>query len=535
VLAVRLAQPKEDDRALLLGLEADEDGNLQVASWPEALTAAAAGLAAAKGVGVLTGGRVSTEDAYAYGKFARAVLATNDVDFRARPHSAEEADFLASTVVATGPDGGAVSYADLEAAKTVVLVGFEPEEESPIVFLRLRKAVRRTKTAVYAVAPFETRGLSKLDGTLIPSAPGTEAEVLRALVDGVTGDGAAAKAAQALEEPGAIVLVGERLATVPGALSAAAALAASNNARLAWVPRRAGERGALEAGALPTLLPGGRLVADAGARQQVAEVWDVVGLPDAPGRDASGILEAATTGGINALVVGGVDAADHANAHTEEALAKTFVVSLDFRPSSVTAVADVVLPVAPHAEKGGTFVDWEGRPRAFAAALDTAAQSDYRVLDMLASEMGAFLGTRTLAEVRREMAALGPWTGQRAETPSVPVGDLPSAGAGQLVLATWHHLLDRGSLQDGEPFLAGTAAKAFARVSAATAESFGLVDGDTVTVSTAAGSVSAPVAVTAGMVDHVVWLPTNSDGSTVRAALAAVAGDVVTLTKGGAQ
>ena len=513
----------------------DEDGDLQVASWPEALAAAAAGLAAAKGVGVLTGGRVSAEDAYAYGKFARAVLATNDIDFRARPHSAEEADFLASIVVGTGPDGGAVTYADLETAKTVVLVGFEPEEESPIVFLRLRKAVRRTKTAVYAVAPFETRGLTKLDGTLIPSAPGTEAEVLRALVDGVTGDGAAARAAQALEEPGAIVLVGERLATVPGALSAAAALATSNNARLAWVPRRAGERGALEAGALPAMLPGGRLVADAVARQQVAEVWDVVGLPDAPGRDGAGILEAATAGGINALVVGGVDAADLANAHTEEALAKTFVVSLDFRPSSVTAVADVVLPVAPHAEKGGTFVDWEGRSRAFEVALDTSALSDYRVLDMLASEMGAFLGTRTLAEVRREMTVLGPWTGERAAAPTVPAGDLPSAGDGQLVLATWHHLLDRGSLQDGEPFLAGTAAKAVARVSTATAESFGLVDGDTVLVSTAAGSVAAPLAVTDGMVDHVVWLPTNSDGCTVRAALGAAAGDVVTVTKGGAQ
>ncbi|TPG14766.1 NADH-quinone oxidoreductase subunit G [Pedococcus bigeumensis] len=512
----------------------DEDGNLQVASWPEALSAAAAGLAAAKGVGVLTGGRVSTEDAYAYGKFARAVLATNDIDFRARPHSAEEADFLASTVVATGPHGAAVTYAELETAKTVVLVGFEPEEESPIIFLRLRKAVRRTKTAVYAVAPFETRGLTKLDGTLIPSAPGTEAEVLRALVDGVTGDGAAAKAAKALEEPGAIVLVGERLATVPGALSAAAALATSTSTRLAWVPRRAGERGALEAGALPTMLPGGRLVADATAREQVAEVWDVVGLPDAPGRDGAGILEAATTGGINALVIGGVDAADLADAHAEEALAKTFVVSLDFRPSSVTAVADVVLPVAPHAEKGGTFVDWEGRPRTFEAALDTAAQSDYRVLDMLASEMGAFLGTRTLAEVRREMTALGPWTGERPAAPTVPTGDLPSAGTGELVLATWHHLLDRGSLQDGEPFLAGTAHKAYARVSAATAETFGLVDGDKVTVSTSAGSVSAPVAVTDGMVDHVVWLPTNSDGSTVRAALAAVAGDVVTVTKGGA-
>jgi NADH-quinone oxidoreductase subunit G len=518
----------------------DQDGELQVASWPEALEAAARGLKAAKGVGVLTGGRVSVEDAYAYGKFARAVLATNDIDFRARPHSAEEADFLASSVVATGPSvdgapGGAVTYADLEAAKTVVLVGFEPEEESPIVFLRLRKAVRRTKTTVYAVAPFETRGLTKLGGTLIPAAPGTEAEVLRALADGVTGDGTAAKAAQALEEPGAIVLVGERLATVPGALSAAAALAASANHRLAWVPRRAGERGALEAGALPTLLPGGRPVADAAAREQVAEVWDVVGLPDVPGRDGAEILRAATTGAVNALLVGGVDAADLASAHSEEGLAKTFVVSLDFRPSSVTAVADVVLPVAPHAEKGGTFVDWEGRPRTFEAALDSAAQSDYRVLDMLAAEMGAFLGTRTLTEIRREMAALGAWDGSRPSAPTVQVGDLPSAGAGQLVLATWHHLLDRGSLQDGEPFLAGTAAKAYARVSAATAESFGLADGDKVTISTAAGSVAAPVAVTAGMVDHVVWLPTNSDGCTVRAALGAVAGDVVTVTKGGAQ
>ncbi|KRE58659.1 NADH-quinone oxidoreductase subunit G [Phycicoccus sp. Soil748] len=509
----------------------DELGELQVASWPEALEAAAAGLRAAKGVGVLVGGRVSAEDAYAYGKFARTVVDTNDVDFRARPHSQEEADFLASTVVGTGPHGAAVTYAELETAKTVVLVGFEPEEESPIVFLRLRKAHRKHKTAVYAVAPFATRGLTKLGGTLIPSAPGTEAEVLRALGDGVTGNGAAAKAAQALQEPGVVVLVGERLATVPGALSAAVALTASTGARLAWVPRRAGERGALEAGALPGLLPGGRPVSDPAARQQVAEAWDVVGLPDAPGRDTAGIIAAATTGEINALVVGGVDAADLADAKAEEALAKTFVVSLELRPSSVTAVADVVLPVAAHAEKGGTFVDWEGRTRQFATALDTQYQSDYRVLDMLTSELGGFLGTRTLTEVRSEMQALGPWQGERPAAPAVEVGPVPTAGDGQAVLATWHHLLDRGSLQDGEPFLAGTAKEARARVSAATAEGFGLTDGDLVRVATGAGAVTVPVEVVEDMVDHVVWLPTNSEGSAVRATLGAGAGALVTLTK----
>ena len=60
-------------------------------------------------------------------------------------------------------------------------------------------------------------------------------------------------------------MVGERLAGVPGALSAAAALAAKTGAKLAWVPRRAGERGAVDAGALPTLLPGGRALADGAA------------------------------------------------------------------------------------------------------------------------------------------------------------------------------------------------------------------------------------------------------------------------------
>jgi NADH-quinone oxidoreductase subunit G len=509
----------------------DEQGELQVASWPEALAAAAAGLRAAKAVGVLTGGRVSAEDAYAYGKFARTVLATNDIDFRARPHSQEEAAFLASHVVGTGPEGGSVTYADLEKARTVVLVGLEPEEESPIVFLRLRKAARRNKTAVYAVAPFATRGLTKLGGTLVPAAPGTEAEVLRALGDGVTGDGAAADAAKALQGDGCVLLVGERLATVPGALSAAAALARSSGARLAWIPRRAGERGALEAGALPGLLPGARPVGEPTAREQVAEAWDVVGLPDVPGRDGAGIIAAATIGEVDALVVGGVDTDDLGDARSEEALAKTFVVSLDFRPSTVTAVADVVLPVAPHAEKGGTFVDWEGRPREFAAALDTNAQSDYRVLDMLANEMGSFLGARTLAEVRREMTALGPWTGDRATAPAEGAGDVPTFGEGEVVLATWHHLLDRGSLQDGEPFLAGTAARTRARLSAATAEAFGIGDGEAVRVATAAGQVTVRAEVTEGMVDHVVWLPTNSVDCAVRATLGVDAGAVVTLSK----
>ena len=89
-------------------------------------------------------------------KFARITLDTNDIDFRARPHSPEEADFLAARIAGKPVT---VSYSDLETAPVVVLVGFEPEDESPIVFLRLRKAARKHGVPVYAIAPFATRAL----------------------------------------------------------------------------------------------------------------------------------------------------------------------------------------------------------------------------------------------------------------------------------------------------------------------------------------------------------------------------------------
>src|SRR3712207_9160638 len=84
--------------------------------------------------GVLPGGRPTVEDAYAWAKFARVALGTNDVDARARAHSAEELAFLMAHVAGTGPTNGAVTYDDLTSAPAVLLAGLEPEEESPIVF-----------------------------------------------------------------------------------------------------------------------------------------------------------------------------------------------------------------------------------------------------------------------------------------------------------------------------------------------------------------------------------------------------------------
>lgn len=289
------------------------DGVLEPASWPEALEAAAAGLSAARGrTGVLTGGRLTVEDAYAYSKFARIALDTNDIDFRARVHSGEEADFLAARVAGRGRDldGSGVTYTALEKAPAVLLAGFESEEEAPGVFLRLRKAHRKHGQRTFALASHASRGLVKTGGTLLPAAPGTETEWLDALAGGVGLEAEGAAAAEALRAEGAVIVVGERLAGVPGGLTAALRTAAATGAALVWIPRRAGERGALEAGALPSLLPGGRPATDPRAREEVASVWGVAELPSRFGRDTGQIVEAAATGELGALLVAGVDPED---------------------------------------------------------------------------------------------------------------------------------------------------------------------------------------------------------------------------------
>jgi NADH-quinone oxidoreductase subunit G len=507
-------------------------GVLVETSWPEALEAAARGLAAARdngGVGVLPGGRLTEEDAYAYAKFARVALGTNDVDFRARPSSAEELSFLGAAVAGVSFENGGVTYADLQKPGTVLLVGLEPEEESPIVFLRLRKATRTGRTKVHSIAAVASRGLAKLDGTLIPTVPGSEAAALIDL-DVSLSDSLS----------GGVILVGERLASVPGALTEALRLADRTGARIAWVPRRAGERGAVDAGALPTLLPGGRPVTDDAARVEVERVWDA-SIPTAVGRDLTGILAAAGAeeNPLGGLLVGGVEVADLPDAAAaQQALAAVgFVVSLELRRSAVTEYADVVLPVAAAAEKAGRFVTWEGRHRPFDLTLTNSGQlADGRVLHALADELDIDLGLATHAQARAELDALGVTTTRIAHRAPAAGGaevSVPTRQPGSaLVLATWHELIDGGRMSDGDDNLAGTARPLRVLLSKQTAADLGVADGHQVSVSTDRGSLSAPVVIIEQAADGVVWLPTNHREGSVRKTLGAVHADLVIVSGG---
>ena len=481
----------------------DTSGQLQEASWPEALAAAASGLKNAR-AGVLVGGRATIEDAYGYSKFARVTLNTNNIDFRARSHSNEELDFLASASLNA-------TYKDIDKADQVVLISFEPEDESPIVFLRIYKQTHKRAIKVTSIAPFASRGTQKLNAKLIKTATGNEVAAISAL------SGLTAKS---------VVLVGERAAETTGALSAVIKLVNDSGAKLGWIPRRAGEKGAIAAGALPNLLPGNRPISDASARVDIATAWSIDSLPSEIGMSSTEIINS----DLQAVLIGGVDPMD-ISADAKVKLAKKFVVSLEIRQSDITDIASVVLPVAAVVEKSGSFMDWQGSARNFEAAVEQSLnRSDVRILSMLADEIGKPINLATVKSARNEFESIGNWDGSKNSMKPVAATSAINPSSDEAVLNSWRNLLDKGSMQDGEDNLAGTARKSVVVISPARAKSLSVSENDLVRVSNDYGAITLPCSIN-DIEDSSVWLPRNSQSSQVIRNLGTASNSIVKVAK----
>ena len=499
-----------------------ENGQLVPTSWSDALDRVHRALAGLSGdqVGFLPGGRLSFEDAWAWSKFARSVVGSDSIDMRSRSHSEEERSFLAAHVAGSGLG---VTYSQLESAGQVLLVGLEPEDECGAIFLRMRKVTRKGKLRVASLAPMTSRGLAKLSGELLRCAPGTEVEVAAEIREG----GEFADLASRLD--GGVILVGERASRTPGLLSEVVRLAERTHCRIQWVPRRAGERGGVEAGLLPGLLPFGRPLASQEARESLA--WGEI--PAQRGLDATQMLEAAADGRVKALVVGGVDLRDFDDpAAARKALDQVdFLVSLEVRRSEVTDRADVILPVAPPLEKNGTFINWEGRLRPFGQAIASRSQTDRLVFDALASEFGVDLGLHDLVGLYDQVNPLMQWNGQREEFVPATASELVEVGQGEALLATHKPMLDAGRLQDGATMLAGSARRPVVFASRATVAGLGIDEGEELTLSTQRGSITLPLQF-ADLPDGVVWVPECSQGSIVHESLGNFGSSVTLSAKG---
>ena len=435
----------------------DDDGALVPTSWPEALRHRRhAGWPRPRAPPACWSAAASTvEDAYAYAKFARVALGTNDVDFRARPHSAEEAAFLAAHVAGRGLG---VTYADLEQAPSVLLVGLEPEEESPIVFLRLRKAVPQGPRGARGRAVRQPRPGEAVRDACSRRRPAPRPTVLDALRRATTGRrrgrACTAPARSCWSASGwprsparCPPSSGWPRPPAPGSPGCRAGPASAARSRPVRCPAccPAAVRSPTPRPGSTSPPPGAstRCPSSAGPRHRrhprrgahrrgprAAGRRRRPARPARPGRGAGRDRRRAVRGQPRAARLRGDRARRRGAARSR-------------RPSR--------RPAPSSTGRAAT-----GRsPRCCAAP---TSMPDVRVLHVLAEAMGVDLGLPDVAAARaraRRARRSGTATAPRSRPSRRPSRRSPAAG--EAVLATWSQLLDAGRLQDGEPFLAGTA------------------------------------------------------------------------------
>ncbi|HSK95362.1 MAG TPA: molybdopterin-dependent oxidoreductase, partial [Euzebyales bacterium] len=288
---------------------------------------------------------------------------------------------------------------------------------------------------------------------------------------------------------------------------------AADGRAFAWVPRKAGARGAVDAGLMPGLLPGGRVLGDAGP---VADAWSR--LPEAPGLDTRGMLRAAADGRLQALYLVGVDPIrdfeDSALARAALERVDTVIVQ-DLLETDTTRFADVVLPAAAPQERVGSFTTWEGRRQAFPQVVPPPArcQEDWDIIRQLARVMDADLGWETAMDVRREaaplMAAEQSYLARLAGIASAPPAEV-ERDDDTLAVEAVPSLIGRGSMLRGADALLATARPPAAWVHPDDARRAGISDGDVAVIAGPDGRIELPVRVTEQVASGCVRLPQNA-------------------------
>lgn len=385
------------------------------AKWSDALNRFAKALGSAsspQSIGVIGGARLTNEDAYAWSKLFKGVLATDNVDAQLGDGLPAHAvlGLPAATIDEVCAPGG-----------TVLLLGPDVKEELPVLFLRLRHAAVEDRVSLVEISPRST-GISSLAKASVHPRPGETAEVVAAVlgsapisreIAGIVADELEATRLVLASAIGPIKVVLGRASVAESAsvivAAASAILDARPDAVFLSALRRSNIRGALDMGLAPGLLPG-RITIEEG-REWYSEAWPA--LPTASGLDTEGILRAAADGKIDVLVLLGADPlTDFPDADLAErglTGART-VLSVDTTLNASSKRADVVLAAAGFAEKAGTTTNIEGRVSTLSQRVTPpgTARPDWMLATELSSRLGTDLGFESFADVLAEISFVAP-------------------------------------------------------------------------------------------------------------------------------
>jgi NADH-quinone oxidoreductase subunit G len=488
-----------------------EGGNLRSASWSEAIERAAAGLRAAGASSAAIVGDASNEEGYMVQRILRRALGSPHLDSRAGGGPDRHRILELSR-----PDLSA-STAAVDEADALLVVGTDPLHSSPILDLRIRKAVRRSGTSL-AVASERPTALDGGATAVARYLPGGVAAFLADLdtalatppKGGEPEGGAAAVAAVLAKSENPVIVWGERISRGEAgpvvvdlllALARGLGCAESATGGLIGIPETANGRGLREVGVLP----------DAGPGLTEAET----------GRDALGIRAGLERDELQALLLFGSDPIrDHPDSQGwKRALqAADFVLAFAMFEDASAANADVILPLQSHAEKEGTVTHPDGRLQRLRPNVMDPGQlrPGWEVLCELSAalehETGLGSGPEVLAAIADEAPIYGGiseeeiggrgirWQ-ERGAASALPVPAMETTlsapekpSAAGLQLGTYRDLW-ASPVTELNPALHFLAPRQRLELALGDAERLGVEDGDAVIVSANGASITANVAI----------------------------------------
>lgn len=436
-------------------------GQLKPASWDEAVRFTAfklkeiIGESGPESVAGLASARLSNEDCYAFQKFMRSVVGTNNVDSEARFGFLRVQRALELT---SGTKGATNTLGDLLQSDAILVVGIDPLEETPALGWKIKAAARRYDSNVI-VANARGTSLDRFARTRLRIRPYSESELalgmmkvildrdlwdtkfirgqtthflpmknlldkipLRAIVrrTGVSEDDIVEAAQIFAEAQNAAIIFGGDVILQETGLQCAMNLAnlalltgnmGRPNAGLYPIFEKGNIVGLCDMGVMPEYLPGYQDAAD--ARDHFQSVWKTR-LPFTRGLTAPEMVFGLESGKVRALYLAGADPlTDYPNAgRFASALERAeLVVAQEIFLSPTAERAHVVFPAAAFAEKEGTLTNIEHRIQKLNQALPPPgeARPDWSVLEEIARAMGKPIGYFTAADVFRDMALTVPF------------------------------------------------------------------------------------------------------------------------------
>lgn len=522
-----------------------KDGQLVEASWAEAIEAVVDGFAKArseKGVGILSGARLTNEEFFLLKNLAKT-LGTGNLD-----HSGGECyqGVTEGLQQALGVAASTATFPQVEEAEAILAIRSDFYETHPVFGMMVNQAVKRRDAQLIVLSDKKGKFTKLPHAETLLTRPGLEVNVLNALAQSLLAEGLAVTAGVAgLTELQAALAdyTPEKVEAQTGVPAAAIRQAARHLAKakrsailLAYgLPYTANSRAlGIAAANLSILLgiPGregsGLYVCGEKANSQGAIDLGIV--PEKGALGAQAMLQAAASGSLSALYIVGEDplASYPDRKKTEAALdGVPFLVVQDIFLSETAQQADVVLPAASFAEKEGTFTNAERRVQRVRQGipLPGEAKTDYAIFEQLAGRLGkqvSFTGPQAVfAHIAAtvpgyaglDFAAIGPhglvWGGEtlaigRRQLVPVSGGEEVSA---PFVLVTGSALYHSGTVSTRAKGPLAVVPAPYVEFGREDARALGIKEGDVMTLRAAGGELKLAAKIDLRLPKGVLFAP----------------------------